>query len=44
MKSIYQRAEAQIVVLSNDDVVRTSSIRLDQGEYGRADELEEFLS
>ena len=44
MKVIYKQAEAQIVLLPNDDVIRTSTVRLDQGEYGRADELEDVFS
>lgn len=43
MKLIYIQAEAQIVLLPNDDVIRTSTVRLDQGEYGRADELEIYI-
>lgn len=41
MKLTYKHAEVQIIFLSNDDVIRTSTpIRLDQGEYGRSDALE----
>lgn len=44
MKLTYKQAEVQIFLLPNDDVIRTSTVRLDQGEYGRADELEDVFS
>ena len=44
MKLNYKHAEAQIIFLMSDDVIRTSTIRLDQGEFGRADELEDVFS
>ena len=44
MKLTYKQAEVYIFLLPNDDVIRTSTIRLDQGEYGRADELEDIFA
>ena len=44
MKLTYKQAEVQIFLLPNDDVIRTSNVRLDQGEYGREDELEDVFS
>jgi hypothetical protein len=40
MKLNYTPVEMQIILTSEEDVIRTSQVRLDAGEYGRHDGLE----
>ena len=39
MKSNYTAIEMQIILVSEEDVIRTSQIRLGQGEFGVKDDL-----